>query len=68
VADVTGVRAVEEVDGTGDGEPVVTYRLFVDSRSTYPRTLVAGIDDSKEAERIAGLVRAALRRVSGPNS
>jgi hypothetical protein len=62
--DVTDVTVAEEVDATGDGEPVVTYRLFVYSRATYPRSLVAGIDNPKEAERIAGLVRAALRRVS----
>jgi hypothetical protein len=64
-SDVTEVTVAEFVDSTGEGDPVVTSRLYVYTRSSYPRTLVAGIDDRKEAERIAGLVQAALRRADG---
>lgn len=67
-SDVTAVTVAEFVDSTGEGDPVVTYRLYVYTRSSYPRTLVAGIENQTEAERIAGLVRAALRRIGGPNS
>lgn len=63
-ADVTDVSVAEFVDSTGEGDPVVTYRLYVYTRSSYPRTLVAGIEDKQEAERIAGLVRVCLGRVA----
>ncbi|MFO0798289.1 MAG: hypothetical protein U0804_12500 [Gemmataceae bacterium] len=64
-ADVTDVSVAEFVDSTGEGDPVVTYRLYVYTRSSYPRTLVAGIENKKEADRLAGLVNGALRRAAG---
>ena len=64
-ADIEDVTVAADTDATGDGEPVVTYRVRVRPAGTYARTLMAGFRDRAEADALRDQLLTALGRTGG---
>lgn len=60
VADITGVTLSEERQSQEDGPDILTYRLRVELKSTYPRTLLDHLLDLNEATFLRNKLLGAL--------